>query len=62
MTGTGVSSHVTSVTQTDTGWHQISSADTAKGTGNLIHYSLYAANLASSSEHFQADCLSLRTP
>jgi hypothetical protein len=46
----------------DTGWHQITSAYTAKGSGNLIRYSLYASNLANSGQNFQADCLSLHTP
>jgi hypothetical protein len=60
--GATVGSHTTSVTLTDTAWHGISSAYTAKATGNLIRYSLYAANLASSSQSFLADCLSLQTP
>lgn len=47
---------------TDTRWHQISSADTARGRGNLMRYSLYAANFANSSQYFLADCPSLRTP
>ena len=60
--GTTISSHVTTVTLGDTNWHQITSAYTAEKTGNLIHYSLYAANFASSGQHFLADCLSLQTP
>jgi hypothetical protein len=60
--GTTVSSHITTVTLSDTSWHQITSAYTAKGTGNLIRYSLYVANFASSGQHFLADCLSLQTP
>jgi hypothetical protein len=60
--GTTVSSHTTTVTLSDTSWHQITSAYTAKGTGNLIRYSLYVANFASSGQHFLADCLSLQTP
>jgi hypothetical protein len=60
--GTGVNSHVTTVTVGDTGWHQITSAYTAEMTGNLIHYSLFASNFASSGQHFLADCLSLQTP
>jgi phosphatidylinositol-3-phosphatase len=60
--GTSVGSHTSTVTLSDTNWHQITSAYTAKGTGNLIRYSLYAANLASSSQDFLADCLSLQTP
>jgi hypothetical protein len=59
--GTVVSSHVTTVTPSDTSWHQISSADAAKGTGNIIHYTLYATNLASSAQSFLADCMSLQT-
>lgn len=61
-TGTGVSYHTTTMTLGDTGWHQITSAYTAKGSGDLIRYSLYASNLANSSQNFQADCLSLHTP
>ena len=60
--GISVSSHTTTVTLSDTTWHQVSSAYTAEGTGNLIHYSLFAANLASSGQHFLADCMSLQTP
>jgi Phosphoesterase family/Bacterial Ig domain len=60
--GTSVSSHTTTVTLSDTSWYQITSAYTAKGTGNLIRYSLSASNFASSSQHFLADCLSLQSP
>lgn len=60
--GTTISSHVTTTTLGDTNWHQITSAYTAEKTGNLIHYSLYAANFAGSSQHFLADCMSLQTP
>ena len=60
--GTSVSSHATTVTLGDTGWHQITSAYTAKATGDLIRYSLYASNFASSGQHFLADCMSLQTP
>ena len=60
--GTTVSSHTTTVTLSDTSWHQITSAYTAKEKGNLIRYSLYVANFASSGQHFLADCLSLQTP
>ena len=60
--GTVVGSHATTVTLSDTSWHQISSAYTAKGTGNTIHYLLFATNLASTAQSFQADCLSLQTP
>ena len=61
-TGTGVAYHTTPMTVGDTGWHQITSAYTAKGSGDLIRYSLYASNLANSGQNFQADCLSLHTP
>ena len=60
--GTVVGSHVTTVTLSDTGWHQISSPYTAKGTGNTIRYLLFATNLASTAQSFLADCLSLQTP
>lgn len=60
--GSGVSYHLTTVTLPDTGWHQITSSDTAKNTGDAIHYSLYASNFASSAQHFFADCLSLQAP
>lgn len=60
--GTSVASHTTTVTLSDTKWHQITSAYTAKGTGNVIRYSLYASNFASSGQHFLADCMSLQTP
>jgi phosphatidylinositol-3-phosphatase len=59
--GNGVSYHTASLTVTDTGWHQISSAYTAAATGDVLRYSLYVSNLASSSQYFLADCLSLRT-
>ena len=61
--GTAVSSHTTTVTLGDTNWHQITSAYTAKNAdSDLIHYSLYVSNFASSGQHFLADCLSLQTP
>lgn len=60
--GTTIGSHLTTVTLGDTAWHQISSAYTAKGSGDLIRYSLYATNFASPSQNFLADCLSLQTP
>lgn len=60
--GTVVSSHTTTITLSDTSWHQISSTYTAKATGNAIHYILYASNLASTAQSFLADCLSLQTP
>jgi hypothetical protein len=34
----------------------------AGSADNLMRYSRYAANFASSSQYFLADCLSLRTP
>jgi hypothetical protein len=60
--GTTVGYHSTTVTLSDNGWHQISSAYTAKGTGDVIRYALRASNFASSSQYFLADCLSLQTP
>lgn len=60
--GTSVASHTTTVTLSDTKWHQITSAYTAKGTGDVIRYSLYVSNFASSGQHFLADCMSLQTP
>jgi hypothetical protein len=60
--GSGVSYHLTTVTLPDTGWHQITSTDTAQNTGDAIHYSLYASNFASSAQFFLADCLSLQAP
>jgi hypothetical protein len=60
--GTSVASHTTTVTLSDTKWHQITSAYTAKGTGNVIRYSLYASNFTTSGQHFLADCMSLQTP
>jgi hypothetical protein len=60
--GTGISSHATSITASGAGWQQITSAYTAKNTGDLIRYSLAASNLAAATQHFLADCLSLQTP
>jgi phosphatidylinositol-3-phosphatase len=60
--GTGVGFHSTTVTLSDTNWHQISSVYTAKATSNTIRYSLYASNLANSGQYFLADCMSLQTP
>jgi phosphatidylinositol-3-phosphatase len=60
--GTVVGHHSTTLTPGDNGWHQISSAYTASGTGNVLRYTLYASNFASSSQYFLADCLSLQTP
>lgn len=59
--GAGAGYHTTTMTLSDTGWHQITSAYTARNTGDILRYSLYASNLASS-QYFQADCLSLQTP
>jgi hypothetical protein len=56
--GTGVGSHVTTITATS-GWQQITSTYTAKNSGDYIRYSVYASNFASSSQNFLADCLSL---
>jgi hypothetical protein len=61
-TGTGVGSHVTTVTLNDRKWHRVTTAYTAQTTGSVLHYSLYATNLANSGQHFLADCLSLQTP
>jgi hypothetical protein len=58
--GTIVKSQTTVVTLGDTSWHQVSSLYTAKTTGNVIRYNLFASNLASSSQFFLADCMSLR--
>ena len=55
-------SHTATITLPDTSWHQISSSYTAKGTGDRLHYSLYASNLASSRQDFLTDCLSLQSP
>jgi hypothetical protein len=60
--GATVSSHTTTMTLSDTNWHQITSSYTAQDTGDALHYSVYASNLASSSQNFLADCLSLQTP
>ena len=60
--GTIVASRTTTVTLGDTGWHQVSTAYTATATGDLIRYTLRAANFASPSQDFLADCLSLQTP
>jgi hypothetical protein len=58
--GSGVGYHTTTLTLPDTAWHQISSAYTAKTSGDLIRYSLYVSNFASSSQNLLADCFSLR--
>jgi hypothetical protein len=60
--GTGAGFHTTTMTLGDTAWHQVTSTYTAQASGDLIKYSLYASNLASSAQYFQADCLSLQTP
>ncbi len=60
--GSAVGSHTSTVTLNGTGWHRITSAYTAQTTGDVLRYRLYAHNLASSSQNFLADCLSLQTP
>jgi hypothetical protein len=60
--GAGVGNQTTTATLPDTAWHRISSGYTAHNSGDMIRYSLYASNLASSSQYFLADCLSLQTP
>jgi hypothetical protein len=59
-TGSGIGYHTTTLTLADTAWHQIRSAYTAKNSGDLIRYSLYVSNFASSSQSLLADCLSLQ--
>lgn len=59
--GTKVGSTTTSLTLNDTNWHQLSDSYTAQSTGNVLHYSLHAS-LASASQNFLADCLSLQAP
>ena len=56
--GTSVGSHVTTVTAA-AGWQQLTSTYTAKHSGDYLRYSVYASNLASPSQNFLADCLSL---
>jgi hypothetical protein len=58
--GTIITSHTTVATLGDTSWHQVTSLVTAKTTGNLMTYVLYATNLASSNQYFLADCLGLQ--
>jgi Phosphoesterase family len=58
--GSGLGYHTTTRTLPDTAWHQISSAYTAKNSGDLIRYSLYVSNFASSGQYLLADCLSLQ--
>jgi len=48
------------LTLPDTAWHQISSAYTAKNSGDLIRYSLDVTNFATSSQYLLADRLSLQ--
>lgn len=60
--GTVVGKHITTMTMGDTAWTQISSAYTAEHSGDVLRYSIYASNLADSTQYFQADCLSLQTP
>lgn len=59
--GAPVGSHTTTVTLSDTDWHQVSDSYTARGTGNTLRYSLHAS-LASTSQTFLADCLGLQAP
>jgi hypothetical protein len=59
--GKAVGYHTTSLTLNDTSWHQITGSYTALGSGNLLRYSLHGY-LASPSQSFQADCLSLQGP
>ncbi len=61
QSGKGVGYHTTTMTLNDTNWHQISSAYTAKNSGDNIRYMLYVSNFANSAQYFQADCLSLLT-
>ena len=58
--GSGIGYHTTTLTLPDTAWHQISSAYTARNSGDVIRYSLYVSNFASSSQNLLADCLSLQ--
>ena len=60
--GATVGSHTTTLTPSDTNWHQITTAYTALDSGDSLHYSVYDSNFASTSQDFQADCLSLWTP
>ncbi len=53
--GTVVSSHVTTITAAS-GWQQITSTYTAQNSGDDIRYSMYASNLASTTQNFLADC------
>jgi hypothetical protein len=59
--GTTRGYHTTSVTLNDTNWHQVTDSYTVKGTGDILHYSLHGY-LASTSQSFLADCLSLQAP
>ncbi len=59
--GTRIGSTTQSVSLNDTNWHQVSDSYTARGTGNLLHYSLHAY-LTGASQSFLADCLSLQSP
>jgi phosphatidylinositol-3-phosphatase len=60
--GASVGSHTTTLTAGDTSWHQITTSYTALDSGDTLHYFVYDSNFASTSQHFQADCLSLWTP
>jgi Bacterial Ig domain len=59
--GTAVGSRSVTLTLPDTGWQRISGAYTAKASGNVLKYSLYGSNFASSTQNFLADCLSLQS-
>ena len=57
-----VNKQATTMTLGDTDWHQVTAAYTAEDSGDTLHYFVYASNLASSSQNFLADCLSLWAP
>jgi hypothetical protein len=59
--GTTVGYHTTSLTLNDTNWHQVSDSYTAHNSGDILHYSVHG-HLASTSQSFLADCLSLQVP
>jgi hypothetical protein len=58
--GTKVGSKTTTLTLNDTNWHQLAEAYTSQGAGDVLAYSVHAY-LASTSQSFLADCLSLRS-
>jgi hypothetical protein len=59
--GTTVGYHTTSVTLNDSNWHQVSDSYTAQQNGDVLRYSVHGY-LASTSQSFEADCLSLQVP